>query len=255
MSTNETSSRDEVFDQFWDETGTSEESAIRSPVKQWMVLSCIVIGGALLSTYFGSVLHGEKLNILYIILMFFLWNNVVFCAMEIVCLYVGRDYLKQQFAHIDGGLKGKGLEMLIASFNAPVNHSNIFSRRGWSKMFVAWGVLDRDYATQNSYGYLGEAGNGLFSVIPTCVILVSMVFPVMPAIVLGIVSVAFFYQTIWASSVYVLGLWKFADNSENSLAGNAVLYGGNFIWIILPIFGIYTSVRLIFDNSFQVFFS
>ncbi len=128
----------------------------------------------------------------------FFWNNVMFCILEIVCLYVGRDYLKQEFTRIDGGLKGQGLEMLIASFNTPVNYRNLFSSRGWSKMFVAWGVLDRDYATQNSYGYVGEAGNGLFSVIPTCVILVSMMFLVMPATVLGIVSVAFFYQTIWA---------------------------------------------------------
>ncbi len=80
-----------------------------------------------------------------------------------------------------------------------------------------------------------------------------MMFPAIPAPILGIIGVAFFYQTIWGTSVYLLGLWKFADNSENSLIGNAVLYGGNLIWFILPIVGVYTSVRLILDNSFQVF--
>jgi len=255
MSTNEASSQNEVFDQSEDEAGLGEESVIHSPVKQWMVVSCIVMVGTLLSALVGAVLHGETLNSLYIFLVIFLWFNVVCGVLEIACLYVGRDHLKQQFTRVDGGFKGQGLAMLLAAFNEPINRSNLFSLEDWSKLFVAWGVLDRDYATQNSFGYLGEVGNGVFSVIPTSVVLLGMMFPVMPATVLGIVGVAFFYQTIWGSSVYVLGLWKFADNSENSLIGNVVLYGGNFVWIIPPVIGVYTSVRLIFDNSFQVFFA
>jgi hypothetical protein len=186
--------------------------------------------------------------------MVFLWFNLACCVLEIVCLYIGRDYLKQQYARIGGGLEGQGLELLLAAFNAPVTRRNLFSLKDWSRLFIAWGVLDRDYATQNSFGYLGETANGVFSIFPTCVMLVGMMFPVIPATLLGIVGVAYFYQTIWASTVYVFGLWKFADNSENSLAGNAVLYGGNYFWIILPIVGFYTSVKLILDGSFQVYF-
>ena len=255
MPNDEAGLQNEVSNGSGNEAGSTGESGSHALINQWTVVLAIVTVGTLVSTLLCSALHGEKLNSLYIFMMIFLWFNAVCGVLEIACLYIGRDHLKQEFARVRGGYHGQGLKLLLAAFNEPVNRQNLFSIKDWSKLFVAWGVLDRDYATQNSFGYLGEVGNGVFTIIPTCAVLLGLTFPVFPATVVGIIGVAFWYQTIWGTLVYVLGLWKFADNSENSLMGNIVLIGGNFPWLILPMLGVYTSVRLILDNSFQVFFN
>ena len=146
------------------------------------------------------------------------------------------------------------MELLIAALKSRINRTNLFSRNEWSKALIAWGVLDRNYATQTSFGYVGEVGNGLISVVPSFVVLVCMVFPIVPAPVLGVVGVAYFYQTAWGTSLYMfVELWILADNSENGFAGNLVLIWSNAPWLLASLIGLYASVRLVFDNSFQVF--
>ncbi len=254
MAINETSSPDEIFYLPENQSEREAASAIRSPFNQLSVLCSIWLAGVVTSILIGSSQFGGTPSGLYIALIIFLWFNIIFCVLEITCVWMHRAYLKRHWERIDGGLKGRGLELMWAALKSPINHRNFFSRNEWSKGFIGWGVLDRPYATQTSFGYVGEVGNGIISVFPTCVVLVCMMVPIMPAPVLGIISVAFCYQLIWATGIYMFGLWTLQDNSENSAWGNFWLIWGNFPWALVPLFGVYSSIRLILDDSYQVFF-
>jgi len=254
MTLNEDSSPDEIFYLAEHQAEREASSAMRSPFNQLSVLCLTWAVGATASVVVGASQFGSAPSGLYVALVIFLWFQVIFCVLEIACLWTHRRYLRQQWDRIDGGLKGRGLELLIAALKSPISHRNLFSRNEWSKGFIGWGVLDRDYATQNSFGYVAEVGNGLISVVPTVAVLVCMMFPIVSPIVLGVIGVAFYYQLVWGTGLYMFGLWVFGENSENSFWGNFWLIWGNLPWGLVSLFGLYSSVRLIFDESYQVFF-
>jgi hypothetical protein len=53
----------------------------------------------------------------------------------------------------------------------------------------------------------------------------------------------------------MIGLLTFGDNEENGCKGNSLLIWGNLPWLIMSLLGLYISVRLVFDNSYQFLFA
>jgi hypothetical protein len=253
MAISETSSPQEIFNT--PVPNGVEQVEIRSPVNQLGVLLTIWAVGTVWSVFYGARQFGAQPNWLYVALMVYLWFNFIFCVLEAACLWFNRSYLRSQWDRIDGGLHGRGLELFIAALKSPVNHRNVFTRKEWSKGFIAWGVLDRDYGTQNGFGYLAELGNGILSLFPTHLLIIFLLSPLVSAQVAGMVGIAFFYQTIWGSSLYMIGLLTFGDNEENGFKGNLLLIWGNLPWLIMSLLGLYISVRLVLDNSYQLLFS
>jgi hypothetical protein len=255
MALREDSPPEEVFYLPEHQAEREASNAMRTPINQAWVLMLAWTAGVVISVLVGERQFDGEPSGWYILLIIFVWFQIIFCTLEITCVWQHRAYLKKHWDRIDGGLEGRGLELLIASLKAPITHKNLFSRNEWSKGFIAWGVLDRDYATQNGYGYVAEVGNGIFSVYPAVFVLACMMFPLAPAKVLGVVSIAYCYQLIWGTACYMFGLWRLGDNSENSFWGNFWLIWGNFPWALVPMFGLYSSWRLIFDESYRIFFS
>ncbi|MGI9294181.1 MAG: hypothetical protein ACR2PS_09385 [Pseudomonadales bacterium] len=253
MAISETSTPQEIFNMPAVEKG--EAGAIHSPVNQLSILLTVWLAGSVWSIFYAAEQFGNSPNALYIALMVFLWFNAVFCVLEFACLWFNRRYLREQWDRIDGGLHGRGLELFIAALKSPVNHRNLFTRKEWSKGFIAWGVLDRDYGTQNGFGYISELGNGVLSIIPTHLLLVFLFSPVVSPQITGMIGIAFFYQTIWGTSLYMMGLLTFGDNKENGFKGKLLLIWGNLPWLIMSVIGLYASARLVLDNSYQILFS
>jgi len=227
---------------------------IRSPITQGMILAAIWIAGSVWSIKTAESNFGQDLNALFIFLMIYLWFNVIFSVVEIIGLAFRHRYLRQQWDRIDGGLRGRGAELFGEALKTPVNHRNLFDTKAWCNGFIAWGIMDRDYATQNGFGYIAELGNGAFSFWPNHLMIMFLVGATVSPMITGMVGLAFFYQTIWGTTLYKIGLICFGNNSENSAKGNFLLIWGNLPWLVMSIVGLYAAVHMIMDNSYQVFF-
>ena len=82
-----------------------------------------------------------------------------------------------------------------------------------------------------------------------------MTFELMPAPVLGIIGIIIFWQMFYGTAVYFFQFFHNGRHRGHSLR-NLVLFVGitNFMWLIFPLWGVWTSAQMIVDGSYSVFF-
>jgi hypothetical protein len=81
-----------------------------------------------------------------------------------------------------------------------------------------------------------------------------MTFNLVPPRVLGIVGIIIFWQMFYGTAVYFFQFFN-NDRHRGHSVRDVLLFVGvsNLLWLIFPLLGLYTSVRLILEGSYAVF--
>ena len=76
---------------------------------------------------------------------------------------------------------------------------------------------------------------------------------IIPAIVAGILGVMIFWQWVYVSSLYIVSF--FMGKQQDSITRTqsfAYILGPNSVWVLVPIVGLYVSIRLLVDGSYSI---
>ena len=195
--------------------------------------------------------HGGA-DLTYVVFALFLSTNLVICFWEI-CLFFRRDYIESRSVYWQQQRLRTGRNPALAFLATKVPLRSTFSPTVWADVWAAYSVYDGSYADRRTYGFNVDVGNGFITAIPTLILYAAFTTEFLSPLAAGILGVMFFWQWTYATSVY---LWSFfiakrhRDISRGEVYG--MILGFNAPWIVVPLLGLYVSIRLAVDGSYSV---
>lgn len=217
----------------------------------WAIAAVTVAVLALAWNVANYRLHGRPSPI-YFLFTLFLSLNLLICYWEI-CLYFRRDYIAERARYWRDRRAAIGRTPAVEFLSASVPLRRIASPTVWADAWATYSLFDSAYTDKRTFGFNCDVGNGFVTPIPSIVLLAALTFGIVPAVFAGIVGVALFWQWVYVSSLYAVSVWI---SKEYEALPRAVrwlyVWGPNSVWIIVPLLGLFVSVRLILDGSYAV---
>ena len=196
-------------------------------------------------------LQGD-LNALHCLFSVFFSTNLLICYWE-VCLYLRRDYIEVRSEYWRRRKNETGRTPALEFLTTRVSLREILSPTVWADVWATYSMFDSAYADRNTYGFNIDIANGIATPAPTVVLYVAYTAGVLPAIATGILGAMLFWQWVYASSLYLVSF--FVGQKWSSISTRdfwVYLFGPNIIWILIPMLGMYLSIRMILDGDYSV---
>ena len=196
-------------------------------------------------------LHGG-LNVFHILFSLFFSTNLVICYWEI-CLFFRRDDMDARAEYWRRRGNDGGRTPAIAFLTARVPLSQVCSPTVWADVWAAYSTFDSAYIDRNTYGFNVDIANGFATPVPTLILYVAFTGGLLPAVAVGILGTMLCWQWVYLSSLYLVSF--FVGQKRNRLSRRdfyIFILGMNSAWILIPVVGLYVSIRLILDDNFSV---
>ena len=222
------------------------------PMSYALLILLFLTSGTVVPVLLHQYEHGV-FNVNQVALAFFLWLNVMINFWEI-CLFLRVRWIRTHFETLRDSSTESALTKVLAFFSERVPLNKIFSTFTWSKIWSTYSLFDESYSDSRSYGFWIDVGNGFSTLLPSLLVLYGMTFEIVPARVLGIVTVVLFWQMFYGTVVY-FAQFLYHRRYRNHRLKELVLFVGmtNGMWFVLPLWGIYLGVEMINGNSFDMF--
>jgi hypothetical protein len=216
------------------------------------VIAIFIVVGTLFFTWLHRRTHGIY-SPTQIGLAFFLVINVLICWWEMSLVFC-RDQIREDYEAIKDAYRGREMARVMEVFARPIPLFRVFSFRQWATIWASYSLFDPGYSDPRSFGYNIDVGNGFLTIIPAILFAFGMTFDLMPARALGIIGVIIFWQMFYGTAVYFFQFFHNGRHEGHSVR-DLVLFVGltNFMWLIFPLWGVWTSARMIMDGSYGVF--
>lgn len=196
-------------------------------------------------------MHGD-LNVPHALLSLFLSINLLIAYWEI-CLFLRRDLVETRTAYWREWRERTGRTPAVEFLRARIPLVRMLSPTVWADVWAAYSQYDSSYADRRTFGFNVDIVNGFLTPVPTLLVYVAYTFPVLPAVVTGIVGVILFWQVMYGASVYLVSF--FVAGRQARISGREL-----YTWIVAPnspwmaggLLGVYVSIRLITDGDYSV---
>ena len=216
------------------------------------VIATVVVVGTLFHTWLHQREHGIY-NITQIGLAFFLVINMMIAWWEIA-LFVCQDQIHAEYEATKEPYRGRELQRIGEIFARPIPLLRVFSFSEWTTIWSGYSLFDPGYSDRRSFGYNIDVGNGFTTLIPATLFAFGMTFELMPARWLGIIGVVMFWQMFYGTSVYFFQFFNNGRHEGHSLRDLLLFVGiTNLMWLVFPIWGLWTSIQLILSGSYGLF--
>ena len=193
-----------------------------------------------------------SLNPYFFVLSLFLSINLLICFWEI-CLYLRRYYVEERARYWRDRHVSTGRTPAVEFLTSTVPMRHIASPTLWADTWATYAQYDGAYTDRRSFGFNADIGNGFVTPIPSMLLLAALTFEIMPATFTGIIGVALFWQWVYVSSLYAVSVWVSRQHEALSRPTRWIyVWGPNAVWIVVPLLGLFVSLRLILDGSYAV---
>lgn len=216
------------------------------------VIAAGVVAGTTLHVWLHQRTHGVY-NVTQIGLAFFLVINVMVAWWEIA-LFVRQDQIRAEYDEIREPYRGREMAAVVQVFTRRIPLQKVFSFREWTRIWSTYSLFDPGYSDRRSFGYNIDVGNGFTTIVPATLFAFGMTFDLVPPRVLGIVGVIIFWQMFYGTAVYFFQFFN-NDRHKGHSVRDILLFVGvsNLSWLVFPLWGLWTSVRLILGGTYAVF--
>ncbi len=186
-------------------------------------------------------------------LAFFLVVNAMVAWWEIA-LFVQQDKIQSEYRAMRVPYRGRELEAVANVFVRPIPLLRILSFREWTWIWSTYSLFDPGYSDRRSFGYNIDVGNGFTTLVPAVVFACGMTFHFVPAPVLGIIGIIIFWQMFYGAAVYFFQFFNNGRHRGHSVRDILLFVGlSNALWLVFPLWGLGSSIRLVLDASYRVF--
>ena len=196
-------------------------------------------------------LHGG-LDAFHFLFSLFFSINLLICYWE-TCLYFRRDQIERRAEYWREWQRDGGRTPALVFLTAGVPLRRALSPTVWAEVWATYSMFDSAYADRNTYGFNIDIGNGFVTIAPSLMLYAAYTGGIIPALAAGIVGAMLFWQWVYASSLYVVSFFV-GRKMPLITARDFYIYvlGPNAVWILIPMVGIYVSIRLILDGDYAV---
>ncbi len=191
-------------------------------------------------------------NAIHCLFSLFFSTNLLICYWE-MCLFFRRNYIEVRAEYWRGWRRETGRTPAVEFLTTRVPPGRVLSPTVWADVWATYSMIDSAYEDRSTFGFNADIGNGFVTPIPTLILYAAYTVEFLPAIVAGIIGAMLFWQWVYVSSLYWVSF--FVTGSHTRITRPelyAYLVGPNAIWVFIPMFGLYVSVRLILDGSYSV---
>jgi hypothetical protein len=235
--------------------GSHTSSTIRA-LLQLRVIHLIVlfIGGLAGLQIYAHYQAFHVINYWHVALTVFLSINAFICWCEI-CLHCFHGHVAKTHAALEKEFRSNKSAVASRWFLTPITLGNVFGR-AWAEMWATYAVFDSSYADNGTYSFWVDSGNGLFTLVPTLLLLCGMTNDLSPVGLtpfwLGLLSFVTFWTEFYGTVLYFWSFFYHGRHRGNSLLDNlrfVVLTNGT--WFVMPAIGMYVSTRIMRENSLK----
>ena len=196
-------------------------------------------------------LHGG-LNAFHILFSVFFSTNLMICYWE-MCLFFRRDQIPARAEYWRRRQDDSGRAAALEFLTSKVPLKRSLSPTIWADVWAAYSLFDSAYVNRHSYGFNADVANGFATPASTLALYIAFTGGVRPAIAAGIIGAMLCWQWVYMSSLYLLlAFLGRKRNQVNTRDLYVFLIGPNIVWVLIPIVGLYVSIRLILDDNFSV---
>ncbi|MGB5694486.1 MAG: hypothetical protein WBM46_02430 [Polyangiales bacterium] len=217
------------------------------------VIGAVVVAGTLFHLWLHQRVHAVY-NLTQVALAFFLVINVMVNWWEIALL-VCQDQIRNEYEEIREPYRGRELIRVGEVFARPIPLFRVLSFGEWTSIWSSYSLFDPGYSDRRSFGYNIDVGNGFTTIIPATLFAFGMTFELMPARVFGILGVIMFWQMFYGTAVYFFQFFHNGRHKGHSVRDLLLFVGiTNVTWLVFPLWGLWSSIQLILEGSYGVFF-
>lgn len=216
------------------------------------LLAALVV---LLLTLAGVVaryrIHGH-VDAIHCLFSLFFSLNLLICYWE-ACLFLRRDYIEKRVLYWHRRQRETGRPPAREFLSTRVPPGRILSPTVWADAWATYSTIDPAYADRRSFGFTADIGNGFVTPIPTLILYAAYTLGSVPAVVAGIVGAMLFWQWVYVTSLYWVSYFV-AHRQARIRRGELFAYIAvpNAVWVLIPAFGLYVSIRLILEGNYGV---
>ena len=195
-------------------------------------------------------LHGD-LGGLHTLFIFFFSTNLLISYWE-MCLF-RQDEIRGRYEYWRRWRRETGRIPAVAFLGRRAPLSRALSPSLWTETWSAYSTMDPAYVDRDTFGFTADIGNGYLTPLPTLFLYLSYTLGWVPAVVAGIVGAMLFWQWVYVSSLYLVSFFvagRGGTVSRSEFWG--WIFTPNAVWVLIPMLGLYVSVRLILDGSYAV---
>ena len=196
-------------------------------------------------------IHGD-FNVIHGLFSLFFSTNLLICYWE-MCLFFRRDHIASRSRYWRRRREETGRTPAVEFLTTRVSLIRILSPTVWADAWATYSLIDPSYPDRETFGFNVDIGNGFVTPVPTLVLYAAFTVGFVPAVVAGIVGTMLFWQWVYVSSMYWVSFFV-AGRQAHVSRGELYRYvvAPNAVWVFVPAFGLYVSVRLILDGNYGV---
>lgn len=198
-----------------------------------------------------SALHGGP-NPFHILLSLFFSVNLLICYWEL-CLFFRIDEITERGERWRAWSRDSSRTAAAEFLMTRVPLTQACSPRVWADVWATYAVFDSAYVDRNTYGFNVDIANGFATPVTTLILYTAMTGGLLPAIAVGVLGTMLCWQWVYVSSLYLVSF--FIGGKRRRVEARhfyAFMVFPNSVWILLPIVGLYVSIRLIVDGDFSI---
>ncbi len=196
------------------------------------------------------LLHGD-LDVFHCLLTLFFSINLVVCYWE-MCLFFRRDYIEERSDYWRRRRDDTGKTPAVEFLTTSVALNRILSPTVWADVWATYSLFDSAYADRNTYGFNIDIGNGFATPALTLILYVTYTGELLPAVAAGILGTMLFWQWVYGSTLYVVSFLVGQKQTRiTTREFYTYIFSLNAIWVLIPMLGLYVSVRLILDGDYS----
>ena len=219
------------------------------PVWSFCIVAIGVLGFAGVVVRF--LVYGD-VNLYHAALSLFFSMNLLVSYWEI-SLYLRRDYIERRVDFWRQRQEERQRSSTSQFLRQRVTFANMFSASFWADAWASYALYDGSYADRRTFGFTCDIANGFVTPAPSIILYATFAIPFLPAVVAGVLGAMLFWQWVYVTSGYWLSFFVAKRHRQLPL-GEALLHVhlANSLWVLLPLLGLYVSVRLVLDGNYGV---
>ena len=197
------------------------------------------------------LLHGD-VDVFHCLFSLFFSINLWICYWE-MCLFFRRDSIGERVEFWRRRWEDTGTTPAVEFLMTSVPLNRMLSPTVWADVWAAYSMFDSAYADRNTYGFNIDIANGFTTPASTLLLYATYTAGFLPAVAAGILGAMLFWQWVYASSLYLVSFFVGGKQTRVTTQQFWVyIFGPNAIWVLVPMLGVYLSVRLILDGDYGV---
>ncbi len=177
------------------------------------------------------------------------------CLWEI-SLFFNVDLIKSKYEAMLKKLPRGTIGRVFLFEHVPLKQA--LSLKFWANIWAVYSLVDESYSDQKSYGFFIDIGNGFSTLAPTILFAVGMTLQdhLMSPKWLGILGLASFWQEFYGTVMYFTSYlvnkrWRKHGSTAFQIFILVIL--PNVTWMVFPGLGMWASIELILNDSYDIF--